>query len=153
MQRKSWRNFDPWMVVCALALVSFGLLVIRSATLLADRPVSRQLLTQGGYAAVGIAAMMALALLDYRVLGAFAAALYAGAIALLALVPLVGQSAFGAQRWLGVGWASFQPSEFAKVAVILCLGWFLASRGEEIGSAKTVGISLGIVALPTALVY
>jgi rod shape determining protein RodA len=153
VQRKSWKEFDWWLLGIALALVGYGLVVIRSATLLADQPVSRQLLSQGTYALIGLALLAVLAVIDYRVLGAFAVAVYAGMLGLLALVLVAGTSVWGAQRWLGVGWFSFQPSEVAKVAVIICLARFLASREQEIGRLSTFLISLGIVALPVALVY
>ena len=48
----AWRKFDPWLVLLALGLVVFGLVVLRSATLLSGTAVNRQLLTQGVYAAV-----------------------------------------------------------------------------------------------------
>src|SRR3954451_17794001 len=108
MQRKSWSKFDPWLLLCALALVAYGLVVIRSATLLAGRPVSAQLLTQGAYALGGLAAMACLAAVDYRVIGALALLLYTGSLGLLALVLVVGTHVFGAQRWIGVGPLTFQ---------------------------------------------
>src|SRR5919202_4141449 len=100
MQGKSWRKFDPWLLLCALALVAYGLVVIRSATLLADRPVSVQLLTQAAYALLGLAAMVTLAAVDYRLIGAFAPLLYTGSLGLLALVLGLGVRVFGAQRWI-----------------------------------------------------
>lgn len=153
MQRRTWRKFDPWLVLCALTLVAFGLVVIRSATLLADQPVSSQLVKHFAYAAFGIAAMIALSVIDYRVLGSFWPMLYGGMLALLALVLVAGQNVFGAKRWLGYGWASFQPSELAKVVVILCLARFLAGRGESVRRPKTLLASLAIVLLPVALIY
>ncbi|MGH2369459.1 MAG: rod shape-determining protein RodA [Chloroflexota bacterium] len=153
MQRKSWRKFDLWMVLCVLALVCFGLVAIRSATLLAGTPVSRQLLTQGVYAAIGLSLMVAIAAIDYRVIGALAPVLYVGMIGLLGLVLVAGITVFGAQRWIGYGPFSFQPSELAKVVIIVCLARFWASREDSAGSLKTLLLSLGIVALPVVLVY
>src|SRR5437588_6366319 len=131
MQRKSWRRFDPWLLACALALVGYGLVVIRSATLLADRPVSAQLLTQAAYTVVGLVAMGVLSVVDYRLIGAFAPLIYAGAMALLGAVLLLGHSAYGAQRWIGVGPLSFQPSELAKVAMVIALARYLGSRSAR----------------------
>jgi rod shape determining protein RodA len=153
MQRRSWRKFDLWLLAFALMLVAYGLVVIRSATLLADRPVSAQLLTQGAYALLGVGLMLVLSFVDYRLLGVFAVAIYGGALALLALVLVTGTTIYGAQRWVDVGPARFQPSELAKVAVILCLARYLASREQELGRPRTLLVSLAIVLVPVALVY
>jgi rod shape determining protein RodA len=153
MQRKSWTKFDPWLLAGALALVCYGFLVLRSATMLADQPVSHQLLTQAIYAALGIVAMLAIAALDYRVVGALAIPLYGVTLGLLALVLIAGKTMYGAQRWLTLGPFSFQPSELTKVAVIICLARFLASREDEGRSLKAVLGSLVIVAVPALLVY
>ncbi len=154
MQGKSWRKFDPWLLLCALALVGYGLVVIRSATLLADRPVSAQLLTQAAYMLVGLVAMVALAALDYRVIGALAPLLYAGALGLLALVLVLGVHVFGAQRWIGVGPFTFQPSELAKVAVVVALArYFGGKSAAEVARLRTLLVSFAIVAAPVALVY
>lgn len=153
MQRKSWLKFDFWLLASALVLVFYGLVVLRSATMLADQPVSRQLISQAVYAGAGVVIMFAVAALDYRVLGALWIALYLGMIALLGVVLVAGQTIYGAQRWLSVGPFSFQPSELAKVVVIICLARFLASRADEGRSLKSLGMSFAIVAVPALLVY
>ncbi|MGI8422749.1 MAG: rod shape-determining protein RodA [Chloroflexota bacterium] len=153
MQRKSWLKFDPWLLATALVLVSYGLLVIRSATMLADQPVSRQLLSQAVYAGAGVAVMFAVAALDYRVLGALWIGLYLGMLGLLGFVLVAGKTIYGAQRWIAVGPFSFQPSEVAKIVVIVCLARFLASRADEGHSLRSVLMSFGIVAAPALLVY
>ena len=153
MQRKSWLKFDPWLLLSALALVIFGLLVLRSATMLADQPVSRTLLTQAAYAVAGVVLMLVVAALDYRVVGALAIPIYGATLAVLAFVLVAGRTIWGAQRWIYLGPFSFQPSELAKLAVIICLARYLSSREEEIRSPKTILVSLLIVLVPTVLVY
>jgi rod shape determining protein RodA len=153
MQRRSWRQFDPWLLACTLALIGYGLVVLRSATMLADQSVSTQLLIQGAYAVLGIAAMVGMSFFDYRLLGTFSIALYAVMVALLGLVLIAGNEAYGATRWLGAGRASFQPSELAKLVVIICLARYLAGRQHEISHPKTLLVSFAIVAVPVALVY
>ena len=153
MQRKSWLKFDPWLLATALVLVCYGLLVLRSATMLADQPVSRQLISQAVYAGVGVVLMLGVAALDYRVIGALWVVLYVGMVGLLGFVLVAGQTIYGAQRWLALGPFSFQPSELAKVVVIVCLARFLASRADEGRSLKSLVLSFLIVAVPALLVY
>ncbi len=153
MHRKSWSKFDPWLLASALALVSCGLIVLRSATMLADQPVSRQLMTQAIFAGCGVVAMFVMASFDYRIVGALAPALYVVTLGLLGYVLVAGKVIYGAQRWIALGPLSFQPSELAKVTVIICLARFLASREDEGRSLTAVLGSLALVAVPAALVY
>ena len=153
MQRKSWLKFDPWLLATALVLVVYGLLVLRSATMLADQPVSRQLISQAVYAAAGVGLMIGIAALDYRVVGALWPMVYAGMLGLLGMVLFAGQTIYGAQRWLAVGPFSFQPSELAKVVVVVCLARFYASRPDEGRSLKSFMLSFPIVAIPALMVY
>jgi rod shape determining protein RodA len=73
--------------------------------------------------------------------------IYAGTLAILALVLAAGTSIYGAQRWLGVGPFTFQPSELAKVATVLMLARYLSSRREPPRSLRDLvgpGIIVGI---------
>jgi rod shape determining protein RodA len=153
VQRIAWRKFDPWLVLLALGLVVFGLVVLRSATLLSGTAVNRQLLIQGVYAAVGLLLMLGLTFVDYRVIGTLAPLIYAGTVAILGLVLVVGTNLYGAQRWIAVGPFSFQPSELAKVALLICLARFWASREGQTQRLRTLMLSLLIVAVPVVLVF
>jgi rod shape determining protein RodA len=153
VQRIAWRKFDPWLVLLALGLVVFGLIVLRSATLLSGTAVNRQLLIQGVYAAVGLVLMLGLTFVDYRVIGTLAPLIYAGTVGILGLVLVAGTNLYGAQRWIAFGPFSFQPSELAKVALVICLARFWASREGQGQRRRTLLLSLLIVAVPVALVY
>jgi rod shape determining protein RodA len=153
VQGLSWRKFDLWLVLLALALVVFGLVILRSATLLSGTAVNPQLLTQGIYAAVGVVLLLIFTFVDYRVVGAFAPVLYVGSLATLGFVLVGGSSAYGAQRWIDLGPVSFQPSEMAKITSVICLSRFWASREGKEGSLKSLLLSLAIIAPPVALVY
>jgi rod shape determining protein RodA len=153
MQRLTWRKFDLWLVLVSLALVVFGLVVLRSATMLSGYAVYRQLLIQGLFALAGLLLLMTITCLDYRVVGAFAPVLYVGTLGLLVLVLFVGTSAFGAKRWIDIGPITFQPSELAKVTTVICLARYWASREGKEGTFRPLLISLAIVAVPVALVY
>ncbi len=150
MDRKIWRNFDFVLLAATVLLIAFGIAMVYSATLdtpdLQDLP-QRQLT----WGLVGSALMLLVAAIDYRFLESLQKPLYLLIIASLLLVLLVGESTYGAQRW--ISGASFQPSELAKVLIIITLAQFLAQREKEMGRFRYVLLSIVHVAVPMGLVY
>jgi rod shape determining protein RodA len=100
------------------------------------------------YAAIGTLAMVLLIGLDYRALANVAAALWLTAVAALVLVLALGRLAHGAQRWIDLGFFQLQPSEPAKLFVIIALARYFSTRRERIHHFRTVLVSLGIVLVP-----
>jgi rod shape determining protein RodA len=72
---------------------------------------------------------------------------------MLMTVLLVGDTRNNAQRWLQIGPLDFQPSELAKLLIVLTVASFLANRMDEIRSFKTFALSFLHVAVPMALIY
>ena len=159
MQPPLWRRLDPWLLLVALALVTYGLLLVHSATYLPEEgsrwPLSSWALRQALYAVVGFAALGALAFVDYRWYRGLAYPLYLASIVSLGLLLVFGhgQEEYGAQRWLGLGPMAIQPSEPAKLILILTLARFFADGGEEAPSLRRILLSLVLVGLPVGLVY
>ncbi|MDP6606960.1 MAG: FtsW/RodA/SpoVE family cell cycle protein [Dehalococcoidia bacterium] len=150
--RTAIRRSDLWLLASVLLLAPFGVLMVQSATL---RPGARELsLTpaaarQLALVIAGLAAMIGLARIDYRALRRLALPLYGGTIVLLAVVLLIGITQFGARRWLGVGGATVQPSELAKIAIPVMLAAYLADRPRL---ARTTPVAVALLAAPLALV-
>lgn len=159
MQPPLWRRLDPLLLLVSLALVGYGLILIHSATYLPSEGSPSQpsswAMRQATYAAVGFAGMFVLAFVDYRWYRGLAYPLYVASLALLALLLVVGhgQADYGAQRWLGVGFLAFQPSEPAKLALMLALARFLGDSPDSPPSFMRLLLSLGLVAVPVGLVY
>lgn len=76
--------------------------------------------------------------------------IYSASLILLLIVKVIGKTALGAQRWISLGPINIQPSEIAKIALIVMLAFWLSKH--PIRSFKDIFISLGIVALPAGLV-
>jgi len=113
------------LVFCVAGLLSLGLVMLYSSSM-ADKG-SRLVQVQLVWSALGILLSVSAVLLDYRLLKKIPLPLYALALVLLALVfvPHIGIRRNGASRWLGYGKVSlFQPSEFAKLALIITLAWY-----------------------------
>ncbi|MCX2727293.1 putative lipid II flippase FtsW [Thermomicrobium sp. 4228-Ro] len=122
---------DLALLLTLLALAAFGLVMVFSASVGSDTSYAIRhaiWLTLGAVAAVVTTA------LDYRVWRRLAvpALLAAVALLLVVLVPGIGDTRLGAQRWIDLGPLSFQPSEVAKLALVLYLASWLASKGDGI---------------------
>ncbi len=149
--RAPWRHLDPVVVLAALGLALLGLAAIYSSTFASLREqglaeatfARRQLLSLGG----GLAGMVLVALVDYRRYQAYAVVVFGVVVLLLAavLTPL-GTATHGAQSWFGLGPLRLQPSEYAKVGMIVVLAATLDSRGERPG-LRRLGLALGAMAL------
>jgi rod shape determining protein RodA len=74
-------------------------------------------------------------------------------IAMLLVVLSTGVEVRGSQRWIDVGSFRFQPSEFGKLLLVLCLAGYLADRGKRISESRTTLVALAIAAGPVGLVF
>ncbi len=124
--RRLREHFDWPLVWTTLALIGVGLVNLYSATLDPSSPgVSRLFLMQCGYAALGVGVMMAMTLVDYRVLERLAYVIWGIAVFLLVVVKIIGVVKGGARGWISLGPLNFQPIEFAKIGIIVVLAkWF-----------------------------
>ncbi|MBI4322002.1 MAG: rod shape-determining protein RodA [Chloroflexi bacterium] len=155
MELRIWRHFDVLLVVATLVLVAYGLLMIYSATYLPERrdPVGEMVYRQGLYALLGFALMVLMTATDYRILGNVAKLCYIAACGLLVIVLVVGRISHGAQRWIDLGIIPLQPSELAKLLVIIALAKYFADHEDDIRSLRCVIVSLFIVAVPAVLTF
>jgi rod shape determining protein RodA len=149
-----WRRFDWVLLGASLLLTVFGILMIRSATLGAiDPDLINRVPDQIRFAIIGTMVLFGLAALDYRLLGSIHTYLYALMVLLLVLVTLFGvEGDGGSQSWLNVG-IRIQPSEIAKLIIIITLGYFLAQNYRRIGEIRILILSLIHVGIPAALIF
>jgi rod shape determining protein RodA len=149
----NWSNFDYSMVVCLLVLIGFGLVSIWSAggggAVTMSHPVFRQIV----YMIIGVPVLIGMTLLDYRYVKTFSWFIYGASLLLLASLMVMGTTIGGATRWLLFGPITIQPSEIAKLAVIISLAVFIAERRHEMDRFINFVLSGIIVAIPAALVY
>lgn len=147
--------FEVWI---AAALLALGLVVMTSASIeVSVRNHGDALFyfwRQAAYAGLGAAAMLVLAHIPLAVQQRLAPVCGIAALALLALVlvPGMGYSANGSTRWLALGAVQFQPSEFAKPALVLWLAAYMAARAEMLRTSVQGTLApLGMVALVVLL--
>jgi rod shape determining protein RodA len=149
-----WRDFDFTLLSVTLLLILIGILFIRSATLGAvDTDLINRVPSQIQFTIVGIGVVFAVAAIDYRLLGSLHGFIYGFVLFILGLVAGLGAvGVAGAQSWLNVG-LQVQPSELGKILLVITLGQHLAERYENMGSLRTVLVSLGHIALPAAMIF
>ncbi len=146
------KNLDLLLLALTYLLAAFGVVILYSVSRGGPTPFH---VRQMAWIALGTAGLIGAALSDYHAYARFVGFLYALNLLLLTLVilPHIGQEANGAARWIRVGGFPFQPSEFAKLAVILTLAVFLARRRQTIRQSKTLLCSFLYVALPVVLIF
>lgn len=146
--KKLLRSFDWALYVMVLLVSLFGTVIIASASAgneLASMPVWNALIEsvrsnglvqkQLLWILIGQAAMLTVIFVDYQIWSGLTYPIYCGAMGLLVAVLLVGSSGGGAQRWISLGgFGVLQPSELAKIAVIMGL----AKGLEKIGRPDTL---------------
>ena len=136
---------DYAILATAVALVVIGLIFVYSSSfaiaLAAYDDVNYFLVRQVGAALIGLALMFALMRFNYHYLRFVSPLLMLVAVLGLAAVLFVGSDSYGARRWIAFGsLPPFQPSEFAKLALIIYISAWLATRGREVRS-----IALGVI--------
>lgn len=136
IDRRSFRNIDFLMIFSTLALVGIGIVMIGSATHINTPSDDRYWFVQrqGLFAAINFIWILVMLRFDYKVLGPLGNLLYGINLLMLIAVMFVGQSALGAQRWIQLGPITIQPSEFAKLIMIVSLAHLLDSREEKMKS-------------------
>lgn len=150
---RAFRNFDFIMTLVTIILIIFGVMMIASATRdvpsLADR-VNSQIL----YAVAGLVIMVLVAIVDYRLLTGTYIWIYAVMVGFLGLVGILGtEGEAGAQSWVNFGIAGFQPSELAKIMMVIVLAQQLALASQHIEKLQTIAISFGFVAVPAFFIF
>ena len=150
-------HVDFALIGSVLLLSSFGVLMVFSATRHRDDPSGLghnyyYLQRQGLFVVIGIGVMAVTALVSYRAIRDFAALIYVGTILILAAVlsPL-GSNSKGAQAWIQLGSFQLQPSEFAKIGVIVSLAAYCSAHHGELHFSRFVNVVL-IAAFPMLLV-
>ncbi len=141
-----FRDYDFKLIIMILALTLIGVMTIGSAE---ESLQKKQLF---GVAA-GMVIMIVISFVNYSVVLKLNWLMYVGNLALLILVIAAGEEGGGAQRWLKIGGLQFQPSETAKILLILFFAQFIMKYKDKLNTFKIIVSCLVLVLIPWALIY
>jgi len=151
LKRLDWALFSAVLALCV-----FGLVMIHSATREAHAvgwvAPSQYVIKQALWLLISLVGFFLAVLLGYRPIARWHGPIYLAATALLIAVLKIGKSPTGATSWIALDGFRLQPSEFAKLAVILSLAAFVARRTGSVSEAGVVMRALAIAVVPVVLV-
>src|ERR687894_1557792 len=146
--RVKWRSLDPVLLLVSLTLSSLGILAVYVAG--ADAREAYAMDQALGFV-VGLAGAVPLALIDYRFWQRHLRLIYGLVLLMLLAVLVMGVTVGGAQRWVYVGPVQVQPSEFAKLGVVIVLAGYFAEK--PVSEYAVFLKALCILAVPALLVF
>jgi rod shape determining protein RodA len=139
MRAVNWRYFDFWLLGSVAVLTIFGITMIRSAIagnieLQELNLVRRQLI----FAILGFVVILITAMIDYHFWASVSRTMYVGMWILLGVLFVAGAVFFGSARWFDTGVILIQPSELAKIVMILVLAEFFSKNKDKVRDLQTI---------------
>lgn len=148
------RNFDWLVFFTVLCILAVGALTLYSAvTVGSGAPQTNIFYKQLSWYLISFVVMAIVVIVDYHLIYKWAYVIYAGSVILLIAVLIVGDTISGSQRWLPLGPFSLQPSELAKVAIIIVLSRYFSKVKSIAGfNFKDLLPAAALVGLPFLLI-
>ena len=142
------KNYRFGLVALVLVLSIIGILVVGSAN---ESYQSKQILC----VVIGLVVMAIVSLIDYVWITNFYWILYGISVFMLAivLIPGIGVYVNGARRWINLGFTNFQPSELAKILLIIFFAKFIMKHEEDLSEKQTILKAVILIAIPLALIF
>ena len=154
-RQKNIRYFDYSLLVIIMFLICFGLVMLYSTSSYNAQIkfgdgtyyLRKQIQATG----LGLIVMFIISRIDYRIWKKFWLLAYIGAFGLCTLVLFVGVELNGAKRWLKVGPLSIQPSEIAKLAIIIFLAAIISEMPKQMGKFSSL-VKVMIMVMPMVII-
>ncbi|MGL5260126.1 MAG: FtsW/RodA/SpoVE family cell cycle protein [Lachnospiraceae bacterium] len=140
------RDYDFKLIILVVIISIIGILSIGSAK---DSVQDKQIFGM----AFGLVLMVILSLVDYSFILSFYWIIYVVNIVLLLSVTIFGRVVGGAQRWVTILGIQFQPSETAKILLILFYAQFIMKHKDKLNTFKVLLMSFGLLIFPLYLIY
>lgn len=153
-QKKSLRYFDFWIVLFMISLIIFGIFIISSATNVDAGTMNKNVLKQIIGFSCGIVLMILASFFNYELLKKLYIPIYIITILMLLVVLKIGQGGNNSDvaRWIIIAGFKIQPSEFAKIFMIIGIARFLDKEKAKINNPLILLLILVLVGIPTYLI-
>lgn len=156
IDRRIIAGYDWLLFVVLFLILGLGVLSIYSVTYMHETASTGRTplyMKQIYWIILGWVGFLIMAWIDYHEIIRFAYPIYAGTIFMLALVPLIGRVGMGAQRWIEIGPLSFQPSEVAKISILLALAKYFSDYYPKKGlNLKELMVPAALLLVPMVLI-
>lgn len=155
MLKKKLLEFDYFLVLLVILITSIGIIAIGSSNRINTMEISfnqqflqTEFFNQMMWFIIGIIFMLIAAFIDYRFISKFYIIIYCFNIVLLVLVLLIGKELNNVKRWL----FGIQPSEFAKIFMIIFIAKYIDKNKEYINKFSKLGLLIFLTAIPILLI-
>ena len=146
-------HFDWTLFILVLALAGIGLVSVISASYGGHKIINPLVIRQLIWIAAGTAALLIAVLVDYRALQSYAYPFYVLVVGLLIAVMVAGHATGGSRRWINLGFFHLEPSELAKLAVVLVMVRYLREEPPKGGwGLQHLIVPFILLGVPAALV-
>jgi len=147
-------NFDWTLLITAVLISVLGVINLYSSTYPHTGTTTPLFIKQIYWFMIGSCLMALMILFNYRTFIRFAYPFYVLCLFLLVMVMFFGRVSSGSQRWLQLGFFSFQPSELTKIALILSLTRFFTAHDNPHGyGLRDLGVPFLLLAFPLFLIF
>ncbi len=143
-------RWSQWIAICCLMALS--ILFVYSATYRGGSEIPIYVKKQWTWFMMGTVCYFLVALVDYHWFCRISWPFYIGALGLLVFVSLYGHKAHGAQRWIDFYGFRVQPSEFAKLSMVLVLSYYLSRYAGRLNEWRHIGVVIALTVIPTILI-
>ncbi|HEY5269802.1 MAG TPA: FtsW/RodA/SpoVE family cell cycle protein [Anaerolineales bacterium] len=145
-----WRHFDFWLLGAVIVALVFGVTMILSA-IAGNENLATLVPRQMIFGGIGFVVIILAAAIDYRFWSGAIVPMYIIIVIFLLLLFVIGGARFGATRWIETGLVSIQPTELAKIVVILALANYFSKNLDASHTwgwmIKSLLITIGIAGL------
>ncbi len=124
-----WRHFDFWLLGAVIVALVFGVTMILSA-IAGNENLATLATRQMIFGGIGFVIIILAATIDYRFWSGAIVPMYIVIVIFLLLLFVIGGARFGATRWIETGLVSIQPTELAKIVVILALANYFSKNTD-----------------------
>lgn len=144
-------SVDLPFLILTITLLAIGVIMVLSASYArayyTQGDPTKYFVRQGIFAVTGIALMLVVSRVKMTRIRSVSMLALAGSIGLLILVPIIGVEDNGAQRWLSLGFTTFQPSEFAKLSVILAFAHMICIYKDKMKTLRYGVVPFAVILL------